>query len=157
MSGFTKPTSLKAALKLALYGPAGSGKTFTALLLAEGLARQAGRRVAVLDTEQGTAFYSQPVPRRTAHPAPFEFDVLHTRSVTEAIGASRSGELAADYASRIAGAKTAEELRQVGQQLAPQVKSHLVPADLERVRQLYGKRQAKLKTTPPQASVNTSS
>jgi len=338
MLGFTKPTSLKAALKLALYGPAGSGKTFTALLLAEGLARQAGRRVAVLDTEQGTAFYSQPVPRRTAHPAPFEFDVLHTRSVTEAIGAirgldpavhgvviidsishiwdacrnaysgkltrqggiplhawalikrpyremmnlllslpvhvifcgrqgidygedegtgelkqlgfrlraegetgyepdvlvrleshkanrkapatilayvekdrtgilagstiewptfdklakpllgllgakqvavpsddevamrdsealdrqeeerqRRSVELAADYASRIAGAKTAEELRQVGQQLTPEVKGQLAPPDLERVRQLYGKRQAGLKTTPPQASVNSSS
>ena len=90
MSGFAKPTSLKSALKLALYGPAGSGKTFTALLLAEGLARENGRRVAVLDTEQGTAFYSQPVPRRTAHPEAFDFDVLHTRSVTEALAAIRS-------------------------------------------------------------------
>src|SRR5262245_52445259 len=87
MSGFTKPTSLKSALKMALYGPAGSGKTFTALLLAEGLARYAGRRVAVLDTEQGTAFYSQAVPRRKAHPEAFDFDVLHTRSVTEALAA----------------------------------------------------------------------
>jgi hypothetical protein len=26
MSAFAKPTSLKAALKMALYGPAGSGK-----------------------------------------------------------------------------------------------------------------------------------
>jgi hypothetical protein len=64
MNAFAKPTSLKAALKLALYGPAGSGKTFTALLLSERLARQCGRRVAVLDTEQGTAFYS--VARLTA-------------------------------------------------------------------------------------------
>jgi hypothetical protein len=87
MSTFAKPTSLKAALKLALYGPAGSGKTFTALLLAEGLARECGRRVAVLDTEQGTAFYSQAVPTRTAHPQAFDFDVLHTRSVTEALAA----------------------------------------------------------------------
>jgi hypothetical protein len=87
MSAFQKPTALKSALKLALYGPAGSGKTFTALLLAEGLSRHAGRRVAVLDTEQGSAFYSQAVPRRTAHPEAFDFDVLHTRSVTEALGA----------------------------------------------------------------------
>src|SRR3984957_17775880 len=87
MSAFTKPTSLKAALKLAFYGPAGSGKTFTALLLAEGLARQNGRRVAVLDTEQGSAFYSQAVPSRKAHPAAFDFDVLHTKSVTEALAA----------------------------------------------------------------------
>jgi hypothetical protein len=87
MSGFQKPTSLKSALKMALYGPAGSGKTFSSLLLGEGLARQCGRRVAVLDTEQGTSFYSQPVPRRTAHPEAFDFDVLHTRSVTEALAA----------------------------------------------------------------------
>jgi hypothetical protein len=87
MSGFHKPTSLKSALKMALYGPAGSGKTFTALLLAEGLARHAGRRVAVLDTEQGTAFYSQAVRRRKAQPEAFDFDVLHTRSVTEALAA----------------------------------------------------------------------
>jgi hypothetical protein len=89
MSAFQKPTSLKSALKLALYGAAGSGKTFTALLLSEGLARHAGRRVAVLDTEQGTAFYSQAVPNRKAHPQAFDFDVLHTRSVTEAIAAIR--------------------------------------------------------------------
>ena len=83
MSGFTKPTSLKSALKLAFYGAAGSGKTFSALLLAEGLARQCGRRVAVLDTEQGTAFYCTGSSTcRTAHPEAFDFDVLHTRSVT---------------------------------------------------------------------------
>ena len=66
MTAFTKPRPLKAALKIALYGPAGSGKTFTSLLVAEGLARQAGRRVAVCDTEQGTAFYGQAVPQRSA-------------------------------------------------------------------------------------------
>jgi hypothetical protein len=87
MSGFAKPTSLKSSLKMALYGPAGSGKTFTSLLLAEGLARHAKRGVAVLDTEQGTAFYSQAVPSRKAHPEAFDFDVLHSRSVTEALAA----------------------------------------------------------------------
>lgn len=87
MSAFQKPTSLKSALKLALYGAAGSGKTFTSLLLSEGLARLDGRRIAVLDTEQGTAFYSQPVPRRAAHPEAFDFDVLHTRSITETLAA----------------------------------------------------------------------
>jgi hypothetical protein len=87
MSGFAKPTSLKSALKMALYGSAGSGKSFTALLLAEGLARHTRRRVAVLDTEQGTAFYSQAVPSRKAHPEAFDFDVLHSRSVTDALAA----------------------------------------------------------------------
>jgi hypothetical protein len=90
MSAFTKPTSLKSALKLALYGRAGSGKTFTALLLSEGLSRQSGRRVAVLDTEQGTAFYSQAVTSRKAHPQAFDFDVLHTKSVTETLAALHS-------------------------------------------------------------------
>ena len=61
MTSFHKPTARKAALKMALYGPAGSGKTFTALLLAEGLARQVGKRVAFCDTEFGTTFYAQHV------------------------------------------------------------------------------------------------
>jgi hypothetical protein len=337
MSGFGKPTSLKAALKMALYGAAGSGKTLTALLLGEGLARQAGRRVAVLDTEQGTAFYSQAVPRRAIHPEEFDFDVLHTKSVTEALSAlhkldsaiygvviidsishlwdacrnaysgkltrqggiplhawaaikrpyrdlmnvllslpvhvilcgrqgidygedegtgelkalgyrlraegetgyepdvlvrleshkanrkaaaailahiekdrtgilagstiewptfdklakpllgllgtkqapvpsddevamrdaealerqeeersHRSAELAADYAARIAAANTPEDLRHVGQQLTPGVKARFVPQDLERVRDLYGKRQAGLKA-PPRAPTNSTS
>jgi hypothetical protein len=90
MSAFQKPTLLKAALKIALYGPAGSGKTFSSLLLAEGLARRKGRRVAFCDTEMGTTFYTQPVTQRTAHPEAFDFDVLHTRSVTEVLAAVRS-------------------------------------------------------------------
>jgi len=84
---FQKPIPLKAALKLGLYGPAGSGKTFTALLIAEGLARHCGKRVAYCDTEQGTAFYAQHVPQRAAHPEPFDFEVLHTKSITEVLAA----------------------------------------------------------------------
>jgi hypothetical protein len=87
MPGFHKPQSLKAALKLGLYGPAGSGKTFTALLIAEGLARQSGKRVAFCDTEFGTAFYSRHVPQRPHHPEAFDFDVLYTRSITEVLDA----------------------------------------------------------------------
>src|SRR5262249_47895225 len=90
MVAFTKPQPLKAALKIALFGPAGSGKTFTALLLAEGLARHTGKRVAVCDTEQGTAFYGPDVPQRSVHPTAFDFDVLHSRSITEVLGAVRS-------------------------------------------------------------------
>ncbi len=90
MTTFTKPQSLKAALKMALYGPAGSGKTFTSLLIAEGLAAHGGKRVAVIDTEQGTAFYGQEVPEREAHPQAFDFDVLHTRSITEVLAALKA-------------------------------------------------------------------
>ena len=85
MTPFQKPRQLKAALKMALYGPAGSGKTFTSLLLAEGLAK--GKRIAFVDTEQGTAFYGQDVPARKPHPQAFDFDVLHTRSITEVLAA----------------------------------------------------------------------
>jgi hypothetical protein len=87
MNPFQKPQALKAALKMALYGPAGSGKTFTALLVAEGLARHTGKRIAYVDTEHGTAFYGQTVPQRAVHPNAFDFDVLHTKSITEVLDA----------------------------------------------------------------------
>jgi hypothetical protein len=87
MPSFQKPQPSKAALKLGMYGPAGSGKTFTSLLIAEGLARHTGKRVAYCDTEFGTAFYGQQVAQRAAHPDAFDFDVLHTKSITEVLAA----------------------------------------------------------------------
>jgi hypothetical protein len=89
MASFHKPKALKAALKLALYGPAGSGKSFTALLLAEGLARYTGKRVAYCDTEFGTAFYGQAVEQRAIHPEAFDFDVLYSKSIMDVLGAVR--------------------------------------------------------------------
>ena len=49
--GFKKATKAAAKLRLGLIGPAGSGKTMTALRIAHGL----GGRVAVVDTERGSA------------------------------------------------------------------------------------------------------
>jgi AAA domain-containing protein len=89
MTTFQKPQALKAALKMALYGPAGSGKTFTALLVAEGLARHSGKRIAYCDTEHGTAFYGQEVAQRGVHPEAFDFDVLYTKSITQVLDAVR--------------------------------------------------------------------
>jgi hypothetical protein len=40
-----------------------------------------------VDTEYGTAFYGQDVPQRAVHPQAFDFDVLHTKSITEAVSA----------------------------------------------------------------------
>ena len=74
---------------MAFYGPAGAGKSFTALLVSEGLALHSGKRIAYVDTEHGTAFYGQPVPQRTVHPDAFDFDVLYTKSITEVITAVR--------------------------------------------------------------------
>lgn len=51
MSGFKRATKAAAKLRLGLIGPAGSGKTYTALRVAKGL----GGRIAVIDTERGSA------------------------------------------------------------------------------------------------------
>lgn len=48
---FEEATKEAAYARIALTGPAGSGKTYTALMLAFGL----GERVAVIDTERGSA------------------------------------------------------------------------------------------------------
>jgi hypothetical protein len=77
----------QAYLKLAFYGNQGSGKTFTALLLAEWLNKQdnlknnTNKRVAFIDTERGTDFYSLEVPERKVHPVAFDFDRSVTRSI----------------------------------------------------------------------------
>jgi hypothetical protein len=89
MAGFKKAVAQQAALKMALYGPPGSGKTFTALLLAEGLADKIHKRVAVIDTERGTDFYVQPVAERTYHPAAFDVDCLYTKSIIEVTAAAK--------------------------------------------------------------------
>jgi pantothenate kinase-related protein Tda10 len=64
MAGFQKAKAEQAALKIGIYGPPGSGKTFTSLLMAEGLAQATKRRVAYVDTEHGTDFYCKAVPMR---------------------------------------------------------------------------------------------
>lgn len=48
---FKKAERKNAKLRLALAGPTGSGKTFTALVLAKGI----GGRIAVADTENSSA------------------------------------------------------------------------------------------------------
>ncbi len=50
---FVKAIKHESRLRLALAGPAGSGKTYTALLLATSLAE--GKPIAVIDTERGSA------------------------------------------------------------------------------------------------------
>lgn len=48
---FQKATKKSAKLRLGLCGPAGSGKTYSALAIASGL----GKRIALIDTEHGSA------------------------------------------------------------------------------------------------------
>lgn len=85
MAGFRKAKAEQAALKMGIYGPPGSGKTFTSLLIAEGLGITSGKRVAYVDTERGTDFYCKDVPSRAVHPQAFDFDALYTRSLTEVL------------------------------------------------------------------------
>ncbi len=49
---FTKAQRTQVKLRLALCGPAGSGKTYSALLIAQGLAPEG--RIALIDTERGS-------------------------------------------------------------------------------------------------------
>lgn len=82
---FVKATKKKAKLRLAIEGASGSGKTYSALLLAKGL----GGKIAVLDTEHGSAsLYSTLVP----------FDVLELsppyepeRYISAIVGAAEAG------------------------------------------------------------------
>lgn len=90
MAGFRKAKAEQAALKMGIYGPPGSGKTFTSLLIAEGLAKLSGKRVALVDTEHGSDFYCQKVPTRQVHPEAFDFDALYTRSIMETVAAVKS-------------------------------------------------------------------
>ncbi len=78
MSGlFKKATRKKLKLRMALDGPAGSGKTYTGLRFAFAL----GKRVAVIDTEHGSASkYQGDSPDGTV----FDFDVLELESFAPA-------------------------------------------------------------------------
>ncbi|MGR3310959.1 MAG: AAA family ATPase, partial [Candidatus Brocadiales bacterium] len=84
---FKKAQPKQAYLKLGIYGPPGSGKTATALLLAEGLANVTKKRVAYVDTERGTDFYAQDVNERSWHPPAFDFDAIYSRSLDEVLRA----------------------------------------------------------------------
>ena len=75
---FQKATKTKSKLRAALFGPSGAGKTFTALRMATGM----GGRIAVIDTERGSA---------SKYADRFTFDVcdLEDRSVDGYVQAIR--------------------------------------------------------------------
>ncbi len=75
MGKFVKAKSEQAFFKVALYGKTGSGKTLTSCSGPKGWRRE-GKRVAFVDTERGSEFYSIEIPERTVHPKAFDFDRL---------------------------------------------------------------------------------
>jgi KaiC/GvpD/RAD55 family RecA-like ATPase len=52
---FTKAERKKSKARIAIAAPSGGGKTTSALLLAKGIAKETGDRIAVIDTERGSA------------------------------------------------------------------------------------------------------
>lgn len=74
MSLFHKATREKAKLRLGLVGPAGSGKTYTALRIAHAIAKRIGKGIAVIDSEQESA--SLYVGEEDADGQVFEFDTV---------------------------------------------------------------------------------
>ena len=70
---FTKAKPMQEFYKGSVYGPPGSGKTYTTLLQATGLAEMSGKRIAYIDTERGTDFYTEK----------FDFDAIYTQSLAE--------------------------------------------------------------------------
>ncbi|MCP4922730.1 MAG: AAA family ATPase [bacterium] len=78
---FQKAKPMQAFLKIAVYGAAGSGKTYTSLTQAIGLAEKAGKRVVVFDTEEGTDF----LPQRG-----FDFDAVYTKSLADTFDTIKS-------------------------------------------------------------------
>jgi hypothetical protein len=75
MSGFKKATRTAAKLRIGFAGPSGSGKTYTAIRLAMQIAD--GGRVAVIDTERGSASLYE---GETPDGVPFDFDVMELQS-----------------------------------------------------------------------------
>lgn len=57
MAGFTKAKKEKIYLKVLLAGASGSGKSYSALKLATGIANKVGGRIAAIDTEAGRIRY----------------------------------------------------------------------------------------------------
>lgn len=93
---FMKAKPQQARLKVSVYGPPGAGKTFSTLLMAEGLAKVRGKRIAYVDTERGTDFYAQAVKNRKVHPDAFDFDAVYERSISE-VSSAVYGLNAKDY------------------------------------------------------------
>lgn len=87
MATFKKAEPREAYVKLGLYGAAGSGKSLTSLLIAEGLLKGTGKRIAYVDTELGTEFYARSIPERSVHPEAFDIDRLDTKSLMETLEA----------------------------------------------------------------------
>jgi hypothetical protein len=90
MNVFQQATKQQSKLRMTLDGPAGSGKTFTALRFAHALTDVYGGRIALIDTERGSA---SKYVGESPDGIPWAFDVLNLTAFspekyTEAINAA---------------------------------------------------------------------
>ncbi|MGL5078319.1 MAG: AAA family ATPase, partial [Waterburya sp.] len=98
---FKKATKSKQKLKLLLQAPSGGGKTYSSLLLASEIAKSEGKRVAVLDTENGSA---------SLYADLFDFDVMELTdfSVNSYVKAMNSVKNIDDYSVLVIDSTTPE-------------------------------------------------
>lgn len=85
---FQRAVKAEAKLRLGIAGPSGSGKTFTALKIAARLAEAEGKRVALIDSERGSA---------SKYADEFDFDTLwlasfHPQQYVAAIKEAHDGD-----------------------------------------------------------------
>ena len=73
MSSFTRAERAGVGLLIGVAGATGSGKTFSALRVARGLAGGDDSKIAFLDTERGRALHYAPSPGEAPGPATFGF------------------------------------------------------------------------------------
>ncbi|MCM2394412.1 AAA family ATPase [Streptomyces albipurpureus] len=92
---FTPATREAAKARIGLQGPAGSGKTKSALRIAEGLAK--GGSIGVIDTERGSALTYAPVPGKPelgGHEfGHMPMDTHDPRHLIQAIAAARAANI----------------------------------------------------------------
>lgn len=87
-SMFVRATKERSKLRVAIDGPAKSGKTYTALVLAQAVTKKFGGRIALIDTERGSA---------SKYADLFDFDVVelndyHPDQFMKAIKAAVAGD-----------------------------------------------------------------
>jgi len=68
---FTKANKKQSKLRLAISGPSGSGKTYTSLIFGRYIATELGGKLAVIDTERGSA---------SKYAGQFDFDCMELQN-----------------------------------------------------------------------------
>jgi AAA domain len=101
MSIFQKAVKSAQKLKLLLQGASGSGKTYSALILATEIAKSTGKRIAFIDSENGSA---------SLYADKFDFDVMELKdySVNSYITAFNQAKISDDHSVVILDSITQE-------------------------------------------------